>query len=1019
MRSVLWLLSTLLVSPALAVVPHERLPQGSEPVVPRTFDPGMQRFGEALPAWRRFTQDEGQGWTMRFDGLSRVPHRMWGRGIDVGPVHTADDAAQAALAFADRHAELLGVAQAGVSVRAAHRTPEGSFLVDLQVHVDDLPLWRSILTFRFAHGRLVMVGSSAWPHAHPTGVHALSSEAAAEALVQELRVLGQPDVQHVTAMWLPEVRGGKAALRPVWVVRAHTSGVPPGQWVGFVDATSAEIVAFYNEVRFAEGQLFAEVDGRPLGDPWRRVVPLPRATIRSADDGGSEVRTDEDGWWTLEVDDPSEITVALEGPRVLLRDSLQEVADVPIPAGEHVVIEEDLGPPSPDRLASLSAFVAVQEAQEQMRQYAPGLDWNLQQIDTTVNIDDACNAWFDGTINFLRAGQGCANTARVIDVVYHEWGHGFHAFGLRAGFFDGSLGEGAADVVSMLVTDESGLAPGFFEGSDRPLRELANTRRYPEDFRPGQANVHSNGLIFGGAVWDLRQILSSRLGDAPSKATVGRLFTKALSTGPDIPSSYDEFVFADDDDADLSNGTPHLCEIVDAFGRHGLGPAGGSSLTATHTHAAIVQPGVGKPVRFALPNPAPECVDVRPVGGTLFWAPENAAGWSTLPLSASDTPEAVIPTEDLPPGTLIHYWARLRTVSGAEVLAPTGGPIRPWSQYVGDVLPVYCNDFEEDDGGFTHELLAGVDQPGADDWMWGRPNGDGGDPDHAASGVNVWGNDLGGFRDGQRYDGLYQPNIHNRLTTPPLSTHHYEGVFLHYSRWLQVEDGLYDRSSLYADGRQVWTNWATSEDNGRDHHLEDAWVTHVVDLQGQADDGEVVLAWDLRSDEGLEFGGWTLDDVCLFAPDTPDNRLGISDLVGVRTDRGVTLSWTQPRHGPVEEVRVVRTRGRWPTGPEDGRRVWSSVYVRPGATGSILDTGGSANTYYAVYAFDGEHWLSWTRPDFNAIAIDPRGGEPAPLERTGCGGGCASGSTSPLPWVFGAAASLVLRRRRRARFAVA
>ena len=47
---------------------------------------------------------------------------------------------------------------------------------------------------------------------------------------------------------------------------------------------------------------------------------------------------------------------------------------------------------------------------------------------------------------------------------------------------------------------------------------------------------------------------------------------------------------------------------------------------------------------------------------------------------------------------------------------------------------INCNDFEENDGGFTHELISGRNQEGADDWMWNVPVGSGGDPDYAASG---------------------------------------------------------------------------------------------------------------------------------------------------------------------------------------------------------------------------------------------------------------------------------------------
>jgi hypothetical protein len=83
-----------------------------------------------------------------------------------------------------------------------------------------------------------------------------------------------------------------------------------------------------------------------------------------------------------------------------------------------------------------------------------------------------------------------------------------------------------------------------------------------------------------------------------------------------------------------------------------------------------------------------------------------------------------------------------------------------------------------DDGGFTHSLLAGDNQEGADDWQWGQPMGMGGDPDYAASGNNVWGNDLGGEVNGQQYNGEYQNDKHNQLLSSIVDVDGYEQVCL-------------------------------------------------------------------------------------------------------------------------------------------------------------------------------------------------------------------------------------------------
>jgi MYXO-CTERM domain-containing protein len=169
----------------------------------------------------------------------------------------------------------------------------------------------------------------------------------------------------------------------------------------------------------------------------------------------------------------------------------------------------------------------------------------------------------------------------------------------------------------------------------------------------------------------------------------------------------------------------------------------------------------------------------------------------------------------------------------------------------------------------------------------------------------------------------------------------------------------------------------------------------------------VRVAWRIESDGGLTYGGWNLDDVCVYAPATADNRLGISDLVVARAAGSdeVTVTFTQPRHAPVREVRVVRRRGDWPSGPDDGDVVWSTDRPEPGEPVTVSDSASGADWYYAAYATDGDAWLSWTREGWNAGAIDP-----VPADQKGCG--CAS--SGPGGGWLGLAGLVVVGLRRRA-----
>ena len=182
---------------------------------------------------------------------------------------------------------------------------------------------------------------------------------------------------------------------------------------------------------------------------------------------------------------------------------------------------------------------------------------------------------------FFRAGSGCNNTGRIADVSYHEWGHGFHYFNLLSGEYDGAMSEGIADSISFFHTEDNIMAP-HFSTNGNGIRNVEPDRVYPDDLVD---EVHADGLIFAGAVWDLWKSERAARGDGAAYAFLIPLFVDALRAGPALDTVFDEFVFANDDNGDLSDGTPDLCPMVDAFGLHGLGPGGGSGSFGQHGSA--------------------------------------------------------------------------------------------------------------------------------------------------------------------------------------------------------------------------------------------------------------------------------------------------------------------------------------------------------------------------------------------------------------------------------------------------
>lgn len=1003
MRSTVLVLALLTGVDAVAATQPEGIPMGAEPQRVRQPDAATQAYWSTQPGWTSFLDAEGEGWSARFDERTGTPVRMWGPGLDLGSVADAGSASAAVVAFAETHADLLGLTDGELSVRSAsYDAGLDAWYVDVDVLRDGLPIRKGGLTFRLKHGQLVLVGAETYPNAPVVNQVVLgAAEAEAAFRANAPAPHADHDVVALEPVLLPEV-DGKVRLRAVWEVASSTT-TPRAEFRGLVDAETGELVAWWNALAYVSGQLDLVHDTR-LGDGETETSPLRNATVEA---GGADTVTGEDGSWDLpDATGNDDVVLALTGPRMRLSDDAGSTEIEIFPSTTRLA-KADFG----DRQAPLTTFHFIQVVQDFAKTIAPDVSWVTYNPRVTVNIAQTCNAWYDGTLNFLQGGGGCNNTGRLADVIFHEWGHGFHDSSLRAGFFDGSLGEGAADTMAFLVTDDSRIAPNFFTNGGGTLRDTDNRKKYPDDYVANQQYIHQNGLIFGGAMWDSREALRSSIGEPDATTTLGRIYAGILKGGVDIENSYDEAVFTDDDDANLGNGTPHQCELVEGFGAHGLGPLGGFGLSPEHDQLPE-RTLEDADLTWTLDSPAPACIDLTPTGGTLQWRVGRSGTWENQVLSVKgDDLTSTIPLGRLEQGDIVEYVAELRTEDGTDAMSPVQGRIRPHTFHVGEALDVWCNDFETNDGGFRHRLLDGEVTEGADDWWWGEPAGLSGDPARAASGSKVWGNDLGGGE----YNGAYQSEKHNRLESGVVDTKHYTGVFLSYSRWLSVEDGYYDQALITADDAVVWTNHGTDEDRGGEHHLDDVWATHVVDLQGEGDDGQVRVGWEIVSDGGLEFGGWTIDDVCIKAPATPDNRLGITDFDATRGDDGVvSLTWTAPEHAPLAEIRVLRLAGAYPTSADDGEVVWSSDDVEVDTPITVTDDGAPGNAYYAVYASDGDDWLSWTVPGWNADTVDPAAVDGLPPEVEEAAGCACNGTPAPASWLWLAGLSLVgLGRRRR------
>ncbi len=230
--------------------------------------------------------------------------------------------------------------------------------------------------------------------------------------------------------------------------------------------------------------------------------------------------------------------------------------------------------------ASLNAYFAVQSVAGFVSKYVTAQEFGVLQqgIGVNVNLPKTCNAYYDGaTLNFFKQGDGCANTALISDVIYHEFGHavddwlGPHSLsnGSDTGITDSSYSEGIGDSLAMLMTHSPDLGPGFELNSMTPTRSGNNTKKHPPK-NAADAEVHTAGMIFSGAMWETTRALVGLLGESKGFEKATEMFIAHLKTSDAYLDAYEAMLRADDDDNNSATQAPHYCLITRAFANHNI-----------------------------------------------------------------------------------------------------------------------------------------------------------------------------------------------------------------------------------------------------------------------------------------------------------------------------------------------------------------------------------------------------------------------------------------------------------------
>jgi cysteine-rich repeat protein len=618
-----------------------------------------------------------------------------------------------------------------------------------------------------------------------------------------------------------------------------------GEWTVYVDPDTRETVGRKHNYLDATGTLVYDV-GTRYGNGPRSHVAAPNAFITA---NASATTTGDDGSFAWTGAAATTVIPGLIGTYVQIINQAGPLPTATLPAQAGM---QTLWSLATDEVgdATLSTYIYASLAKARARVINPAIaPWIDQQLPFYVNETGACNAFTTpNDLHFFRASADCQNTGRLADIVFHEFGHALHYHSIIAGMggFDTALSEGLADFNAANLTEDPNVGRGLYY-DDAPVRQIdpyGIDWRWPDD---DNYDPHVAGEIVSGALWDVRSTFIREYGHDPGVALAEKIFAGVLQRAHDIPSSYGAALVADDDDGDLGNGTPHYCEIQRAFGAHGLADA---SYQPTIVGSPVVD---RRAISVTVTTPAPggTCPVAHVISIDVLWQPGQALPGTFRLDSRGDTWTGAFP--EVAAGTVITYSIDATLDDGSHVALPQNPADPMYQLFVGTPREIYCEHFETD----PH-----WDQTGGG-WSWGAPFAppSGHDPPSAHDGTGVWGTKLDST-------GLYDNGETTATSTPVVDVSAYESVHLQYWRWLSVEDATYDQATIELNGQVAWQN--PKNKPGTLDHVDKEWRFHDLDVTPYiAEDGTMQVTWTLATDSSKQFGGWTLDDVCLVGFDTP------------------------------------------------------------------------------------------------------------------------------------------------------
>jgi hypothetical protein len=597
---------------------------------------GILTFGVANE-WATFRQNANGEWNALVDKRTGRVEIAEGAGIPWIPGTgnklskalgtRVDLAALDAIArnFMPQVSNILGIDPSRLVINQGRSGQPADYLwfVDYDVLASDgTPIEGARVVFRVNHGNLIQFGTEGLPAGSLAAPKLVVKKEDAQAILA--RYIGgftpsDTMIDKGTLHTLPVAQinnnfadgfqfGNGRGFAPVWQITFHRDGVM-GTWRARIDGVTGEVLELADINDYVSAQATGGIYQNSPTTGSEIVRPAPFTNISS---GGF---TNSGGIYN----NTAAVTSSLNGQFVKITDTCGAISQASDASG-NIIFGTSTGTDcttpghggAGNTHSSREQFYQVNRIKEVVKGWLPSNTWLGQVLTVNVNLNQTCNAYWNGsTLNFFRSGGGCANTGEISGVSLHEFGHGIDQNDGTGTAPEGGTGESYGDTTAMIALHSSCMGPGFLTSncsgygnactSCTGVRDLDFAKhasgvaatvsnftqvRCGTGSGPCGKEVHCESYVPSEAIWDFANRDLPNPGTGPAWTTLDRLWYLSRNTATSSFTCHATGTFTsdgcgtgnwwktmravDDDDGNLANGTPHGGALFAAFNRHGI-----------------------------------------------------------------------------------------------------------------------------------------------------------------------------------------------------------------------------------------------------------------------------------------------------------------------------------------------------------------------------------------------------------------------------------------------------------------